>query len=86
MEAVAVRTEVVRIVDSQTKSWFEKLRNIKIKVLAEAKLSSITDLISIALTDDEISEEELNKFRKMKEKIRTKLKKILPKRENSEPN
>ena len=86
MEAVAVRTEVVRIVDSQTKSWFEKLRNIKIKVLAEAKLSSITDLISIALTDDEISEEELSKFRKMKEKIRTKLKKILPKRENSEPN
>jgi len=86
LEAVAVRTEVVRIVDSQTKSWFEKLRNIKIKVLAEAKLSSITDLISIALTDDEISEEELSKFRKMKEKIRTKLKKILPKRENSEPN
>lgn len=49
----------------------------KIQVLIEAKLSSITDLISKALTDDKISEEEysvilaeLDKFRQLKEQIR----------------
>jgi len=49
----------------------------KMKFLAEAKLSSITDLILKALTDNTISEEEyslilaeLDKFRKMKENLR----------------
>jgi len=53
----------------------------KIAVFAEDKLSAVDECISKALDDKEISEEEyslvvseLNKFRKIKEKIRAKVK------------
>ena len=53
----------------------------KIKTLAEAKLNSISDYISKALEDDNISEQEfsivlseLEKFSNMKEEVRSKTK------------
>jgi len=53
----------------------------KIAVLGEDKLSAVSDCISKALDDEEISEEEyslivseLDKFREMKEEIRAKAK------------
>jgi len=55
----------------------------KIAVLAQDKLSAVSDCISKALDDEEISEEkyslivsELDKFREMKEKIRAKVKDV----------
>ena len=55
LEAVVVGTEVVCIVGNQTnKKLVRKAEKHekKIKILAEAKLSSITDFISKTLTDD----------------------------------
>jgi len=56
----------------------------RIAVLAEGKLSAVSDRISKALDDGEISEEEyslivseLDKFREMKEEIRGRLKTLL---------
>ena len=55
----------------------------KIKTLAEAKLNTISSLISKALVDDNVSDEEYSlilnefvKFNKMKESIRSKSKLI----------
>jgi len=55
----------------------------KIAVLAQDKLSAVSDCISKALDDEEISEEEyslivseLDKFREMKEEIRAKVKDV----------
>ena len=52
----------------------------KNKTLADAKLNTISDLISKALADDQISDEkdslilsELDKFNQMKEEIRSKI-------------
>ena len=54
-----------------------KLGNMTIRVLAESKLNTIADRISIALTDDKISEEdfrlilsEVDKYDQMKAEIR----------------
>lgn len=59
----------------------KKEKHEKIKILAEAKLSTISDLVSKALTDGYVSDEEfslilreLEKFNHKKEEIRTKIK------------
>jgi len=66
------------------KKLFRKERkHEKITVLAQDKLSAVSDCISKALDDEEISEEEyslivseLDKFRETKEKIRAKVKDV----------
>lgn len=83
LESIAVGTGILRIIGSQTNKKLAKkaMKHEKIKILAEAKLNTITDLVSKALTDDKISDQEyslilseLEKFRAMKEKIRKKIK------------
>ena len=56
----------------------------KIKVIAETELDTINGLISKALTDDKISDEEYTlilseviKYRKMKEEVRSKTRKSI---------
>lgn len=80
MEAVALVTGVLSIITKQLnrKLSMKAEKHEKIKVLVEAKLNTINDHISKALKDDRISDEEyslilseLEKFRQMKEKIRT---------------
>ena len=70
------------IVGSQTnnKQSIKAEKHEKIKTLADAKLNTISDLISKALADDRISDEEyslilseLDKFNQMKEEIRSKI-------------
>ena len=62
----------------------------RIAVLAEGKLSAVSDRISKALDDGEISEEEyslivseLDKFREMKEEIRAKAKDAIVKSQSN---
>ena len=59
-------------------------RHEKIKVIAETKLDTINGLISKALTDNKISDEEYTlilseviKYRKMKEDVRSKTRKSI---------
>jgi len=65
-----------KVFDSKAK------KHDKIKVLAQAKLDSISNLVSKAIEDEKISHEEyqfilkeIENYRKMKEDIRTKYKK-----------
>ena len=82
MEGVALGTGLLSIVGGQTnkKLSMKAEKHEKIKTLAEAKLNTISDHISKALTDDQISDEEyslvlseLDKFHQMKEEIRSKI-------------
>lgn len=82
MEGVALGTGLLSIVGSQTnkKLMMKAEKHEKIKTLADAKLNTISDHISKALTDDQISDEEyslilseLDKFNLMKEEIRSKI-------------
>lgn len=80
MEAAALGAGAISIIGSQVnkKLSLKAEKHDKIKTLAEAKLNTINDHISKALKDDHISEEEfslvldeLDKFNKMKEEIRS---------------
>jgi hypothetical protein len=82
MEGAALFTGFLSIIGSQTnkKLMMKAEKHEKIKTLADAKLNTISDLISKALTDDQISDEEyslvlseLGKFNLMKEEIRYKI-------------
>lgn len=82
LEGVALGTGLLSIVGGQTnkKLTMKAEKHEKIKTLADAKLNTISDHISKALTDDQISDEEyslilseLDKFHQMKEEIRSKI-------------
>ncbi|KAH3689664.1 hypothetical protein DPMN_015339 [Dreissena polymorpha] len=82
MEGAALGIGLLSIVGSQTnkKLSIKAEKHEKIKTLADAKLNTISDLISKALADDRISDEEyslilseLDKFNQMKEEIRSKI-------------
>ncbi|KAH3887581.1 hypothetical protein DPMN_011599 [Dreissena polymorpha] len=82
MEGAALGIGLLSIVGSQTnkKLSMKAEKHEKIKTLADAKLNTIRDLISKALADDRISDEEyslnlseLDKFNQMKEEIRSKI-------------
>jgi hypothetical protein len=82
MEGVALGTGLLSIVGSQTTKTLSMKaeKHEKIKTLADAKLNTISDHISKALIDDQISDEEyslilseLDKFNLMKEEIRSKI-------------
>ena len=82
MEGAALGIGLLSIVGSQTnkKLSMKAEKHEKIKTLADAKLNTISDLISKALADDRISDEEyslilseLDKFNQMKEEIRSKI-------------
>lgn len=86
MEATALGTGLLGIIGGQVnKRLIQKAeKHEKIKVLAEAKLNTISDLISKALNDNNISSEEyalilseLTKYRDMKEEVRTSTKKVI---------
>ena len=86
MEATALATGLMGIVGGLVnKRLMRKAeKHEKIKVLAEAKLNTISDLISKALNDDKVSDEEytlilseLTKYKEMKEEIRTSTKKVI---------
>ena len=54
-------------------------KNEKIKTLAESKLDSISDLVSKAVEEANVSHEEKEHYRKMKEEIHVKSKKVADK-------
>ena len=81
MEAVALTTGILSLISKQFKRKLSLVteKHEKIRALAETKLSIISDYISKALRDDKISDEEYSsilsefeKFRKIKDEIRTK--------------
>jgi len=81
MEGVALGTGLLSMVGNQTnkKLSIKAEKHEKSKTLADAKLNTISDHISKALTDDQISDEEyslilseLDKFNLMKEEIKSK--------------
>jgi hypothetical protein len=83
MESAALGAGVLSIIGGQINKKFalKAEKHEKIKTLAEAKLNTISDHISKALTDNEISDQEysmilseLEKFHNMKKEIRTKIK------------
>ena len=83
MEGVALGIGLLSVVGGQVnkKLTMKAEKHEKIKTLADAKLNTISDHISKALTDDRISVEEyslilseLEKFSSMKEEIRSKIK------------
>ena len=86
MEATALGTGLLGIIGGQVnKRLMRKAeKHEKIKVLAEAKLNTISDLISKALTDNKVCDEEyalilseLTKYHQMKEEVRSKTKKVI---------
>ena len=86
METTALGAGVLSIVGGQCNKIFVRKaeKHEKIKVIAETKLDTINGLVSKALSDNKISDEEytlirseLIKFRKMKEEIRSKMKKTI---------
>ena len=86
METTALGAGVLSIVGGQCNKMFMRKaeKHEKIKVIAETKLDTINELVSKALSDNKISDEEytlirseLIKFRKMKEEIRSKMKKTI---------
>ena len=86
MEATAVCMGVLGIIGGQVnKKVIQKAeKHDKIKMLAEAKLNTISDLVSRALTDNKVSDEEytlilteLTKYRQMKEEVRSATKKVI---------
>ena len=86
METTALGAGVLSIVGGHCNKIFVRKaeKHEKIKVIAETKLDTINELVSKALSDNKISDEEytlirseLIKFRKMKEEIRSKMKKTI---------
>ena len=86
METTALGAGFLGIIGSQfNKMLMRKAeKHEKIKVIAETKLDTINGLISKALTDNKISDEEYTlilseviKYRKMKEDVRSKTKKSI---------
>ena len=86
METTALGAGFLRIIGSQfNKMLMRKAKkHEKIKVIAETKLDTINGLISKALTDNKISDEEYTlilseviKYRKMKEDVRSKTRKSI---------
>ena len=86
LEAIALGTGLLGIVGVQaTKKLTHKAeKHENIKVLAEAKLNTISGFISKALRDDRISDEEYDlvllehdKYRQMKEDLRRKIKNVI---------
>ncbi|KAH3690891.1 hypothetical protein DPMN_193077 [Dreissena polymorpha] len=82
MEGAALGLGLLSIVGGQTNKKLSMTteKHEKIKTLADAKLNTISDLISKALADDQISDEEyslilseLDKFNQTKEEIRSKI-------------
>ena len=89
IEATALTAGVLRVIGDQVNKRLSKQveKHEKIKLLAESTLSTISRYISKALNDGQISDEEyslilseLDKFRELKENIRTKVKGNTPKR------
>ena len=81
MEAASLGVGAVHIIIGQInkKLRLKSVKHDKIKTLAEAKLNTISDLVSKALNDDRISDEEfslilseLDKFNDLKDAIRSK--------------
>ncbi|KAH3698155.1 hypothetical protein DPMN_085674 [Dreissena polymorpha] len=79
MEGAAIGIGLLSIIGGQTnkKLLMKAIKHEKIKTLAEAKLNTISDLISKALADDQISDKEYSlilsepdKINQMKEEIR----------------
>ena len=86
METTALGAGFLGIIGSQfNKMLMRKVeKHEKIKVIAETKLDTINGLISKALTDNKISDEEYTlilseviKYRKMKEDVRSKTRKSI---------
>ena len=86
METTALGAGCLSIVGGQFNKMFVQKaeKHEKIKVIAETKLDTINGLVSKALSDNKISDEEytlilseLIKYRKMKEEIRSKMKKTI---------
>ncbi|KAH3785021.1 hypothetical protein DPMN_163104 [Dreissena polymorpha] len=82
MEGAALGLGLLSIVGGQTnkKLSMKSEEHERIKTLADAKLNTISDLLSKTLADDPISNEEyslilseLDKFNQMKEEIRSKI-------------
>lgn len=83
MEGITLGTGLLAIIGSQVnkKLSLKAEKHKKIKTLADAKLNMISDLISKALEDNQIPDQEyslilceLEKFNQMKEEIRSKIK------------
>lgn len=83
MESAALGAGVLSLIGGQVnkKLALKAEKHEKIKTLAEAKLNTISDHISKALTDNELSDQEysmilgeLEKFHNMKKEIRSKIK------------
>lgn len=83
MEGIALGTGLLANIGSQVnkKLSLKAEKHKKIKTLADAKLNMISDLISKALEDNQIPDQEyslilseLEKFNQMKEEIRSKIK------------
>lgn len=83
MESAALGAGVLSLIGGQVnkKLALKAEKHEKIKTLAEAKLNTISDHISKALTDNELSDQEysmilgeLEKFNNMKKEIRSKIK------------
>ncbi|ELU13791.1 hypothetical protein CAPTEDRAFT_213860 [Capitella teleta] len=83
MEAAALGTGLMSIICGQVnKRMISKAeKHEKIKTIAEAKLNTISDLVSKALNDNVVSQEEftlilneLAKYRQMKEEVRSNVK------------
>ncbi len=86
MEIAALGTGLLGIIGGQVnKVMMRKAeKHEKIKTIAEAKLNTINDLVSKALTDNLVSQEEFTlilseqtKYRQMKEEVRTKIKGVI---------
>ena len=86
MEGVAISAGFLSIIGKYAtkKMSIKAKKHERIKILAEAKLNTISDLISKALSDGKISEEEfssimseLTKFQEMKETVKSKSKEAL---------
>ena len=86
MEVAALGTGLLGIVGGQlNKRLMRKAeKHEKIKTVADTKLNTISDLVSKALSDDAISDEEytlilaeLGKYRQMKEEVRSSSKAII---------
>jgi len=83
MEVAALGTGLLGIIGGQVNKVIMRKaeKHEKIKTVAEAKLNTINDLVSKALNDNFVSQEEftlilseLSKYRQMKEEVRTKTK------------
>lgn len=86
IESIAIGINVLSIIGKYSRQKFslKAQKHEKIKVLAEAKLNSISDLVSKALADNHISDQEFsivisefNSFQEMKNDIITKMRSLI---------